>query len=83
VTSRFCLYFVAILLGALDSFCNLDRSVRSYDSSWDDWKFDIERLRPPDKEWIAWVPDTSATVGADAVQTVMEGGAVSVTHTER
>lgn len=69
--------------GALDSFGDLDDGLRSNNSGWDDWEFEVERRRPPSEEWIAWVPDTVALVGTDGVETVLEGSAVSVTHVER
>lgn len=72
-----------MLGGALDSFGDLDDGLRSNNSGWDNWEFEVERHRPPSIERIAWVPDTVALVGTDSVETVLEGSAVSVTHVER
>jgi hypothetical protein len=71
-----------MLLGTFDSLGDFDRGLRSYYSSWDNWEFEIERLRPPSEEGVAWVGDTGAAVGADAVKTVANRYAVAVAHFE-
>lgn len=82
MTSRLCLHLESILRSTFDSLGDFVGGLRSNYSGRDDGKFEIERLRPPCEERIAWVRDTGGAVNTDAVEAVLDGTAMAVAHFE-
>lgn len=80
MTSRLCLHLEPILRSTFDSLGDFFGSLRTNYSGRDDGKFEIERLRPPCEERIAWVRDTGGAVNTDAVEAVLDRATVAVAH---